>query len=138
MKVDVYYNLNKGSKNKPCYSVKSREKDDYGKVVLHACELLVKDCKFVVRPSGHQRALEQEQRNVHAFVRGELVFYQLYQDTPQLNSWDKDGVRFTYDISNGSFISEDDRELKEADSVFFSSQTKVANGPVYIKNEFSK
>lgn len=131
MKVDIYYNLNKGTKEKPCYSVKSREKENYGKVVIHACELLVQDCKFVVRPSGYERAIEQEQRNVHAFVRGKLVFYQLYKESPKLNSWDKDGVGFTYNIKKGTFISEGDRELCEAETVFFSKQKKIANNPVF-------
>ena len=35
--------------------------------------VVLKDCLFVIQPSGRKRCIEQGQRNVHAFVRGELV-----------------------------------------------------------------
>ncbi len=67
MKVDVYRNL-----HKKCMSVRSREKDDYGRVVSHLNSLLLGDCKFVVRPAGRIRVILDKRKNVHAFVRGTL------------------------------------------------------------------
>lgn len=68
MYVDVYRNLVKGG-----ISVKALEGDEYGRVILYADEVVVKDVEFVVQPAGRQRVLEEQQKNVHAFVRGELV-----------------------------------------------------------------
>lgn len=131
MKVDVYYNLKKGSKEKPCYSVKSREKEDYGRVVLHASELLIKNCEFVIQPSGLERAQKNETRNVHAFVRGKLVFYQRFEFEPMLEDWKQDGVSFTYDIKKGSFVTEEEKELEKASAVFLSNKEKTAFEPKY-------
>lgn len=130
MKVDVYYNLNKGSKDKPCYSIKSREKENYGKVVAHACELIVNGCQFVIRPSGHERAVENQRRNVHAFVRGKLLYHQPYEKAEILEEW-KGGVPFSYDIETGSFIDCEENELVEGDKVFLGRTQKKVVSPAY-------
>lgn len=65
MRVDVYRNL-----NEDCISVRSREPDTRGQVVDHVEEVFVKNVEFVVQPSGRKRVLEEERKNVHAFVRG--------------------------------------------------------------------
>jgi len=130
MKVDVYYNLNKGSKNKPCYSIKSRETGSYGKVIAHACELIVNGCKFVIRPSGHERAVENQRRNVHAFVRGKLLYHQPYDKAEILGGW-KGGVSFSYDIQSGSFIDEGENELEEGEKVFLGKSQKKVVSPTY-------
>jgi hypothetical protein len=65
MKVDVYRNL-----NKDCFSVRSREKEDYGKVNHYADLVVVNDVEFVVQDSGYERFEETQQKNIHAFVRG--------------------------------------------------------------------
>lgn len=46
---------------------------DYGRVVDHADRVLIDDPEFVVQPAGLERLRESGRRNVHAFVRGELV-----------------------------------------------------------------
>ncbi len=130
MKVDVYYNLNKGSKTKPCYSIKSRETESYGKVIAHACELIVDGCQFVIRPSGHERAIENQKRNVHAFVRGKLLYHQPYDKPEFLEEW-KGGVLFSYDIQNGSFTDMEGNELKESEKVFLGRSQKKAISPIY-------
>lgn len=66
VKVDAYLNL-----HKDCVSIRSRETEDYGKVVAHRQKVHVADAEFVVQPSGRERAREQGVKNVHAFVRGE-------------------------------------------------------------------
>ena len=68
MYVDVYRNLVKGG-----ISVKAMEGEDYGRVIQYADEVVVEDVEFVVQPAGRQRVLDEQQKNVHAFVRGELV-----------------------------------------------------------------
>jgi hypothetical protein len=65
MKIDAYANL-----NDRCVSVKSREPDNYGRVVAHRPKIHIADAEFVVWPSGRQRARERGVKNVHAFVRG--------------------------------------------------------------------
>lgn len=65
MKVDVYRNL-----NDQCYSVRSRESEDYGTVIEHVQRATLRDVEFVVQPAGRQRVLDEGRKNVHAFVRG--------------------------------------------------------------------
>jgi tyrosine-protein phosphatase YwqE len=67
MRVDVYFNL-----HKKLFSVRSRERSDYGKVIMHVKHLWLKNCQFVVRERGRERVLREKKKNVHAFVRGEL------------------------------------------------------------------
>lgn len=62
MKVDVYRNL-----QKECISVRSRKS---GLVVDHVDEVRVRDVQFVVQPAGRRRVIEEQRKNVHAFVRG--------------------------------------------------------------------
>jgi hypothetical protein len=68
MKCDVYLNLHKKS-----WSVRSREKDNYGKIYAHRKIVIIKNPIFVVNEGGRQRVLREKQKNIHAFVRGELV-----------------------------------------------------------------
>lgn len=68
MKVDVYRNL-----HKKCMSVRSRERQDYGKVVTHASFIRMLDCRFIVNPAGRAKVLKFKKKNVHAFVRGTLL-----------------------------------------------------------------
>lgn len=63
MKVRVYRNL----RNK-LFSIKHKEK-----VIGYANNVLIKDAKFPVLPSGLKNARKTEQRNVHAFVEGVIA-----------------------------------------------------------------
>jgi len=71
--VEVYYNL-----HKKCLSVRDRKT---GLVVkhTHAIKLVGRNCygsglvRFSVSEKGRQRVLEQQRKNVHAFVRGSVV-----------------------------------------------------------------
>lgn len=72
MRVRVYWNL-----HKDCYSVldwepRSRKK---GRLVCHLSELMLKDAKFVVQPSGNKRVRDEKRKNVHAFIEGEWHEY---------------------------------------------------------------
>lgn len=65
MKVDVYRNL-----NKDCFSVRSRETNNYGRVVGHCESITIVDAEFIVQKSGQKKVRKTGIKNVHAFVRG--------------------------------------------------------------------
>lgn len=62
-KVSCYFNL-----HKKVFSVKQGRAP-----VEHFSWLLLRACSFHVRESGRQRVLLEKRKNVHSFVRGELV-----------------------------------------------------------------
>ena len=62
--VDVYRNLHRNT-----WSIRSRTT---GRVIARADNVVVKNVKFVVQPAGRQRVLDEERKNVHAFVRGTI------------------------------------------------------------------
>ena len=64
MRVEVYWNLRKN-----CYSVRDCST---GRVVEHTNSLWIRNPVFVVRQAGREKVLRDKQKNVHAFVRGEL------------------------------------------------------------------
>ena len=63
MKVDVYFNLHKKT-----LSVRHK-----GIVIAHSDYVKIGNPKFVVSEAGRQRVLREKRKNVHAFVRGELL-----------------------------------------------------------------
>lgn len=66
-RVQVYLNTKRN-----CLSVRSKRE---GRVVLYADSVGLADVKFTVQPSGRQRAREEKQKNVHAWVEGDLLFW---------------------------------------------------------------
>ena len=70
MRVEVYWNLHKGR-----YSVRALEGPHKGHVIAHATGVHLRDVQFRVREAGRQRVLREKRKNVHAFVRGNLVDY---------------------------------------------------------------
>jgi len=67
MKAAVYWNLHKN-----IFSIQSREKNNYGKVVAHKDSVVVGLPKFVVRQAARKKVLKDKQKSVHAFVVGNL------------------------------------------------------------------
>ena len=65
LKVDIYKNLHNG-----LWSIRSRAN---GRVIAHVEECAVRNAQFVVQPAGRKRVLEERRKNVHAFVRGDLL-----------------------------------------------------------------
>ena len=61
--VEAYYNL-----HKKCFSVRHA-----GKVWFHTNVLTLRNCKFAVQPAGRAKVIEEQKKNVHAFVRGFFV-----------------------------------------------------------------
>lgn len=65
MRYETYFNL-----HKHCLSYRSMTR---GGRVQHADVLEFTDPSFVVQPAGREKVLREGRKNVHAFVRGELV-----------------------------------------------------------------
>lgn len=63
--VDVYWNL-----HRDVFSVRSRRRGDYGRIIGHVDEFTLDNVRFVVHEAGHRRVLRERRKNVHAFVRG--------------------------------------------------------------------
>ena len=70
MRVEVYYNL-----HKKCLSVRALEGPDKGRVVLHAPSVVLSNVTFAVSQAGRERVLREKRKNVHAFVRGRLLYH---------------------------------------------------------------
>lgn len=62
MRVEIYYNLHKN-----LFSVRHK-----GKVIMHCHDAWVENATFVVRPAGNAKVRSTGQKNVHAFVRGDM------------------------------------------------------------------
>ena len=58
--VEVYWNLHKN-----IYSVRHK-----GLVVYHGAQFVIDNPKFIVQAAGRAKVLEEQRKNVHAFVRG--------------------------------------------------------------------
>jgi hypothetical protein len=58
--------------------------------VQHAETLHLKNVKFAVQPAGREKVLHEKRKNVHAFVRGEVV--SVGQGIPPQGEW----VKVTY------------------------------------------
>lgn len=68
MRVSIYYNL-----HKHCLSMVAMEGPNKGRVIDHPASVVLTDVKFVVQEGGRQRVLREKRKNVHAFVRGNLL-----------------------------------------------------------------
>jgi hypothetical protein len=66
--VDVAFNLHKGD-----LSFRATTGERRGRVI-HYCNLvLLRDAKFRVLKAGYEKAIKTQCRNIHAFVRGEVI-----------------------------------------------------------------
>ena len=68
MRVSIYYNL-----HKHCLSMVAMEGPNKGRVIDHPASVVLTNVKFVVQEGGRQRVLREKRKNVHAFVRGNLL-----------------------------------------------------------------
>lgn len=107
--VRVYRNLHKG-----CMSVQNRKT---GIVEFHADRIALKDAVFNVRQGGRQRVIEEQRKNVHAFVEGTICDLQDFVD-PQIVTYNP----YKYD----SFVIE-----STEDPIQESSYVYIADGKVY-------
>lgn len=71
MRVEVYRNLHSGT-----WSVRALEGPSKGRVIAHPKTVAIEDPTFVVQPAGNAKVRAEGKKNVHAFVRGTLKYYQ--------------------------------------------------------------
>jgi hypothetical protein len=73
MKVDVYRNLH-ATDDFERWSVLSRDSDyEYGRVIDHGKTVSLRNVEMVIHQSGLEKYRETGVKNVHAFLRGELL-----------------------------------------------------------------
>jgi hypothetical protein len=90
MRVEVYFNL-----HRRLFSVRALEGKRKGRVIDHLPECAIRDAKFVVSEAGRQRVLREQKKNVHAYVRGELVDWpERYVKTVTRLANDAGGLRY--------------------------------------------
>ena len=70
MRVEVYWNL-----HKHLFSVRALEGEHKGRVIDHSYGVRLSNATFVSQPAGRERVRREGKKNVHAFVRGHLEFY---------------------------------------------------------------
>jgi hypothetical protein len=73
MQVNVYRNLKPQYRQQRAWSVMAHEGPKRGKVIDIVDAAVVRDARFVVSEASRQRVIREKAKNVHAFVRGELV-----------------------------------------------------------------
>jgi len=116
-KVDIYWNL-----IKKCWSVRSREGDTYGKVVGHLDSCVIVKAKFVVNPKGRERVLRERRKNVHAFVRGDLLMSRMPGTIDSYEGW----AEAKYNpYETNKFLGKDKIPLESAQLVLLSTDGKA-------------
>ena len=108
MKTYVYWNL-----HKKCFSLMQR-----GKVVDHRDKVILKNVEFRVREGGRQRVLQEQKKNVHAFVVGLLItdwgYYSLRRSKVDYLLGD-DAERIFYNPYKGPSFNSISRDFTERD-----------------------
>ncbi|MCG9692017.1 hypothetical protein L1D55_09685 [Vibrio sp. Isolate22] len=79
MKVDLYLNLHRSTDTTRVYSIRSREKESYGKVIGYSSSVSLIDCEFVVNEKGQARVKREQSKLVHAFIRGTLIDFEPFE-----------------------------------------------------------
>jgi hypothetical protein len=110
-KVMVYYNLHKHT-----FSVKHKNK-----LIVYADYVKLGDVEFRVRQGGKEKVRSEKQKNVHAFVIGDLLDYCAYpcDDIPKPPS---NGVVTYNPYKYDSFIYKENKE-----PVFFAEEVVMIN-----------
>ena len=97
--------------------------DGKGKILFYAESLKIKNVKFVVRPAGNKKVKKEKQKNVHAFVVGELMDIDKNFRINRLN-W---GTYCPYQFD--SFVDINHQRIDEAKVVVLTK-----NKELYFKN----
>lgn len=112
-----------------------------GGKVAHADSLLMRDVDFAVQKAGRQRVIDEGRKNVHAFVRGTLVYADgepgfLADDRSAVSRmideclWN--GYSILYNPYEGDcFINMSGRKVDGADFVYLQNKKIFALGVRY-------
>lgn len=108
MRVEAYWNLHEN-----CISYRPTTK---GGKVSHAQSIRLADVKFAVQPAGREKVLREKRKNVHAFVRGEVVSADSMSRPELLNMLSSEGwVTVTYNpYKYDSFVVADTEDSVSA------------------------
>lgn len=68
-RVRMYKNLNNGLMSTMSWNNRHGDK---ARVIAHVEDLLLEDCKMIVQPAGNRKAKREKERNVHAYVEGNV------------------------------------------------------------------
>ena len=105
MKVDIYRNLNVPKGQLAKWSILDRTNR---KEADRTHSALVRNVKFVVQPAGRKRVLEEKRKNVHAFVRGNLLENPWWFAHRETLAQDRDMTKVSYNPYKADhFIRED-------------------------------
>ena len=120
MIVEVYFNLHKN-----LFSVRHE-----GRVIDHTHKIMLRDAKFVVQPGGRARVLREGRKNVHAWVKGEMIGDIMHHNCCH---------RIVYNpYKYESFVDKGENPVYEAERVFLrlsdAGTPKIMAGGVYAKN----
>lgn len=69
-RVRVHRNLNNGMMSVLSWNNKH---DDKARVISHVDNIFLSNCKFIVQPAGSRKAKQTGERNVHAYIEGDVV-----------------------------------------------------------------
>jgi hypothetical protein len=120
MEVRVYFNL-----NKKCFSIQTKTERGW-RVKEYKDSLALHNCKFKVYESGRQRVLKTKRKNVHAYIEGYMLNFDLK------DFWkDEYGLTpvFYNPYKNPSFITEDNKIVRVSKTTIL----KTVDGKGYIK-----
>ena len=133
MKVEVYKNL-----RKQCYSVRQK-----GKVIGYALVLAMSNVDFVVQQGGRKRVLESGQKNVHAFLRGDIHLCKSDEskfDLPynlqssiydSFHSHPMDWLDFNYNPFVSDTFTVNNQPIHHAETVYMDRRIrKIKNGKI--------
>ena len=112
----VYRNLRKN-----CLSVMQN-----GRVITRMGRVLLYDCRFVVRPAGHERVLRERRKNVHAFVVGRMAPREDY-------TWDDLPIALRYNPYEAAYFRDvaDGRQVTGAQKVYVSITSGITASGVH-------
>ena len=110
LKFEVYKNL-----HKDVWSIRHN-----GRVVNHADSVIIMKAQLVVQPSGRERVLRERRKNVHAFIRGEVI---LINDSTQGTALEFN-VPITYNPYKQAYFYRKDtgEKVDRADFVLLNEQ----------------
>lgn len=116
-KIDIYRNI-----HKKCYSVRSRERGNYGRVIDHTHRAVISAASFVVLQRGREKVRSEKRKNVHAFIRGMME-----NKVPSLSSLDFIGYVTYNPYENETFVNrETGEEINTAKLVIINKKDIMA------------
>lgn len=123
---ETYWNL-----HKQCFSYRPM-----GGRVAHADSLLMRDVDFAVQKAGRQRVIDEGRKNVHAFVRGTMVYAEggfpaeyPYTAAMVIDQCLDQGISIRYNPYEGDcFIDAAGRKVDGADFVYLQNKKIFALG----------